>query len=98
MADTNVQTAVREKYGAIATSVKTSKDKAGCCGPTSGGGGDPITSNLYSDAETGDPPPGAAAPPPGWGKPTALLPPEPGQTVLAPRSGGGVALVLSAQR
>ncbi|OLC50560.1 MAG: arsenite S-adenosylmethyltransferase [Acidobacteria bacterium 13_1_40CM_65_14] len=98
MADTNVQTAVREKYGAIATSVKTSKDKAGCCGPTSGGCGDPITSNLYSDAETGDLPAGAVTASLGCGNPTALLQLEPGQTVLDLGSGGGIDVLLSAKR
>src|SRR3989442_610793 len=98
MADTNVQTAVREKYGAIATSVKTSKDKAGCCGPTSGGCGDPITSNLYSDAETGDLPAGAVTASLGCGNPTALLQLEPGQTVLDLGSGGGIDVLLSARR
>jgi SAM-dependent methyltransferase len=98
MADTNVQTAVREKYGAIATSVKTSKDKAGCCGPTSCGCRDPITSNLYSDAETGDLPAGAVTASLGCGNPTALLQLEPGQTVLDLGSGGGIDVLLSAKR
>jgi len=113
MADTNVQTAVREKYGAIATSVKTSKDKAGCCGPSScgpstgsgparagsrAGCGDPITSNLYSDAETGDLPADAVTASLGCGNPTALLQLEPGQTVLDLGSGGGIDVLLSAKR
>jgi hypothetical protein len=44
MSTTQVQDAVREKYGEIARSV----GKGGCCGPSSCGCGDPITSNLYS--------------------------------------------------
>jgi arsenite methyltransferase len=96
MADTNVQSAVREKYGAIATSIKTSKDKAGCCGPT--GCGDPITSHLYSDAETGDLPADAVTASLGCGNPTALVQLEPGQTVLDLGSGGGIDVLLSAKR
>ena len=49
MADTQIHDAVREKYGTIATALGTS---GGCCGPTACGCGDPITFNLYSDAET----------------------------------------------
>jgi SAM-dependent methyltransferase len=98
MADTNVQSAVREKYGAIATSIKTSKDKAGCCGPTGCGCGDPITSHLYSDAETGDLPADAVTASLGCGNPTALVQLEPGQTVLDLGSGGGIDVLLSAKR
>jgi len=50
----DIQQAVRDKYGAIATAVTTSSTKGDCCGPTPCGCGDPITSNLYSDAETSD--------------------------------------------
>ena len=45
----------------------------GCCyGPTACGGGDPITSNLYSDAETDGLPANAVAASLGCGNPTAL--------------------------
>jgi SAM-dependent methyltransferase len=91
MADTTVQSAVREKYGAIATSVKTSKDKTSCCG-------DPITSHLYSDTETGDLPADAVTASLGCGNPTALVQLEPGQTVLDLGSGGGIDVLLSAKR
>jgi arsenite methyltransferase len=94
------QQAVREKYGAIATSVKESSAavKIGCCGPTACGCGDPITSNLYSDAETSDLPADAVAASLGCGNPTALLALEPGQTVLDLGSGGGIDVLLSAKR
>src|SRR3954452_20543425 len=96
----DIQQAVREKYGAIATSVTessgTSKDE--CCGPTACGGGDPITSNLYSDAETSGLPADAVAASLGCGNPTALLALEPGQTVLDLGSGGGIDVLLSAKR
>jgi hypothetical protein len=57
VADTDLQAAVREKYGEIAKSVGNTN----CCGPTACGGGDPITSSLYSDQETQDLPAEALA-------------------------------------
>src|SRR3954463_11405733 len=94
----DIQQAVREKYGAIATSVANGSPTTGCCGPTACGCGDPITSNLYSDAETSALPADAVAASLGCGNPTALLPLEPGQTVLDLGSGGGIDVLLSAKR
>jgi len=94
----DIQQAVREKYGAIATSVKESSATTGCCGPTSCGCGDPITSNLYSDAEKSGLPADAVAASLGCGNPTALLSLEPGETVLDLGSGGGIDVLLSARR
>src|SRR5213083_1276368 len=93
-----IRQAVREKYGAIAASVKESSGKTGCCGPTACGCGDPITSNLYSDAEARSLPADAVAASLGCGNPTALLALEPGQTVLDLGSGGGIDVLLSAKR
>jgi arsenite methyltransferase len=93
MADTQVHQAVREKYGEIA---KTG-GQLGCCGPTACGCADPITANLYSDAETADLPPEALAVSLGCGNPTALIQLEPGQTVLDLGSGGGIDVLLSAK-
>ena len=95
MAD--IHAAVQKKYGAVAAAVRTSS-KTGCCGPTACGGGDPITSNLYSDAETSGLPANAVAASLGCGNPTALLALEPGQTVLDLGSGGGIDVLLSAKR
>jgi arsenite methyltransferase len=94
MAD--IQQAVQDKYGAIAASVRATS-KAGCCGSACGGG-DPITSNLYSDAETTGLPADAVAASLGCGNPTALLDLQPGQTVLDLGSGGGIDVLLSARR
>ena len=94
----DIQQAVREKYGAIATSVKESSGKTGCCAPMACGCGDPITSNLYSDAEASSLPADAVAASLGCGNPTALLTLEPGQTVLDLGSGGGIDVLLSAKR
>ena len=94
----DVQEAVREKYGAIADSVRKASTNTGCCGPTSCGCADPITSNLYSDDETSGLPADAVTASLGCGNPTALLALEPGQTVLDLGSGGGIDVLLSAKR
>src|SRR5438067_12780694 len=95
---TNIQDAVREKYGAIASSVQSASKTSGSCGPAACGCGDPITSNLYSDAEKGALPDTAVAASLGCGNPTALLQLEAGQTVLDLGSGGGIDVLLSAKR
>ena len=89
-----IQDAVQEKYGAIAKA----RGATGCCGPAPCGCGDPITSNLYSDEETGSLPEAAVAVSLGCGNPTALATLEPGQTVLDLGSGGGIDVLLSARR
>src|SRR3954469_6014632 len=96
----DMRQAVRDKYGAIATSVKESSaaQTTGCCGPAACGCGDPITSNLYSDAETAGLPAEAVTASLGCGNPTALVALEPGQTVLDLGSGGGIDVLLSAKR
>jgi arsenite methyltransferase len=94
-----IQQAVRAKYGAIATSVtERSTASNDCCGPAACGCGDPVTSNLYSNAETSALPADAVAASLGCGNPTALLALEPGQTVLDLGSGGGIDVLLSAKR
>jgi SAM-dependent methyltransferase len=104
----DIKKAVQEKYGALATSVKERAATAsvGCCGSTAltAGGStacgcsDPITSNLYSDAERDALPDAAVQASLGCGNPTALLALEPGQTVLDLGSGGGIDVLLSARR
>jgi arsenite methyltransferase len=94
MSDTQVQDAVKEKYGEIARSVGTTR----CCSPSACGCGDPITSDLYSDGETAGLPAEAVAASLGCGNPTALVDLRPGQTVLDLGSGGGIDVLLSAKR
>jgi arsenite methyltransferase len=94
----DMQQAVREKYGAIAAAVTKASTNTGCCGPTACGSGDSITSNLYSDAQTSGLPADAVTASLGCGNPTALLALEPGQTVLDLGSGGGIDVLLSAKR
>ena len=66
----------------------------GCCT----GSDDPISSQLYSTAETGNLPPAAIAASLGCGNPTALVALQQGQTVLDLGSGGGIDVLLSARR
>src|SRR5215470_6247574 len=96
----DIQKAVQDKYGAIASSVKAraGASSVDCCGPASCGCSDPITSNLYSDAERGALPDTAIQASLGCGNPTALLPLEAGETVLDLGSGGGIDVLLSAKR
>src|SRR5579859_2849999 len=95
----DIQQAVRDKYGAIARSVATTSTRGdACCGPSSCGCSDPITSNLYSDAETHELPADAVAASMGCGNPTALIALEPGQTVLDLGAGGGIDVLLSSKR
>jgi arsenite methyltransferase len=92
--DSDIQAAVREKYGRLAEAA----GKGGCWLPAACGCSDPITSNLYSEAETRDLPSEAVAASLGCGNPTALVAIEPGQTVLDLGSGGGIDVLLSARR
>jgi len=98
LAMSDIHQAVRERYGAIATSVQQAAKGSGCCGPAACGCGDPITTNLYSDAQTAGLPDNAVAASLGCGNPTALIQLEPGQTVLDLGSGGGIDVLLSAKR
>jgi SAM-dependent methyltransferase len=71
----------------------------GCCGGSCGAGGtDPITSNLYSAEETASLPANAVLASLGCGNPTALAELHAGEVVLDLGSGGGIDVLLSAQR
>ena len=94
---TTVQEQVKEKYGSAARAVAESGSLQACCDP-----GlrccDPITTNLYSADEKG-PHPGESRP--GLArmrKPDRADRPPPGETVLDLGSGGGIDVLLSAQR
>jgi len=100
MTETNVTEAVREKYGAAARRVTTGEGSA-CCGTApsaSGRGPDPITSNLYGEAQTQGLPETAVVASLGCGNPTALAQLNPGEVVLDLGSGGGLDVLLSARR
>jgi arsenite methyltransferase len=90
----DVKEAVRERYAEAARRVST---KSGCCGSASSCG-DPITSDLYDDAQVGALPADAVAASLGCGNPTLLAQLHEGETVLDLGSGGGIDVLLSAKR
>ena len=105
VAPTELTALVQEKYGEAARRARAGAE-ASCCGPTSsccgaapaGAAADPITSNLYTGAETAELPPGAVLASLGCGNPTALAELRAGETVLDLGSGGGIDVLLSARR
>src|ERR1700761_1513107 len=92
----STHTAVREKYGSVATDV-TQSGTAACCNPQLRCC-DPITKDLYSGAEKGMLPDKAVLASLGCGNPTALIELKPGEVVLDLGSGGGIDVLLSARR
>jgi len=95
--DPNIKEAVKEKYAQAALGVGGG---CGCCGPGPAGQAtcDPITSNLYDASETQQIPEEALQASLGCGNPTALAKLIPGEVVLDLGSGGGIDVLLSAQR
>jgi SAM-dependent methyltransferase len=97
MSEPNIQEAVKQKYGEAA-------ERAASGGTASCGGGaelsccDPITKDLYDDAEKAALPEKAVAASLGCGNPTALAKLQPGEIVLDLGSGGGIDVILSAKR
>src|SRR5262245_19416166 len=102
MADQDIKQVVKDKYGKAALKVLAGGE-ASCCPTTSASCGveaaaNPITSNLYTEGETGALPAEAVAASLGCGNPTALAQLRQGETVLDLGSGGGIDVLLSAQR
>jgi arsenite methyltransferase len=96
----NIKTVVQEKYGAAATRAASGQGSA-CCGTSPASaieGCDPITSNLYGEAEADLVPEAALRASLGCGNPTALAKLGLGETVLDLGSGGGIDVLLSARR
>ena len=93
-----IKEAIKEKYGQAALRVNTGGSS--CCGAAAALDGccDPITSNLYDAAQTGELPEQAVLASLGCGNPTALAQLRPGETVLDLGSGGGIDVLLSARR
>jgi SAM-dependent methyltransferase len=91
-----VKEVVKEKYGQAA--LRANAGGSSCCGASALEGCDPITSNLYNAAQTGELPHEAVSASLGCGNPTALAPLHPGETVLDLGSGGGIDVLLSARR
>ncbi|MGH9236959.1 MAG: arsenite methyltransferase, partial [Vicinamibacterales bacterium] len=89
---------VLQKYGEAARAVRSGA-KAQCgCGTSACCDADPITSNLYDQAQTAAIPEEALLASLGCGNPTMLAALEPGETVLDLGSGGGIDVLLSARR
>jgi arsenite methyltransferase len=98
MSDEDVKATVRERYGQAA--LRVTKGSATSCGSGSccGAENDPITSNLYTQAETATLPTDAILASLGCGNPTALAELHEGDVVLDLGSGGGIDVLLSARR
>jgi len=97
MSATNIQDAVKQKYGEAAK--RAASGETACCG----GGGelsgcDPITKDLYDESEKAGLPAKAVAASLGCGNPTALAKLQAGEVVLDLGSGGGIDVILSARR
>jgi arsenite methyltransferase len=99
MSTPNVKDTVRERYGRAAREVSEGA-RTSCCSSTCCGGSteDPITSNLYTQAETSALPETAVLASLGCGNPTALAELHAGEVVLDLGSGGGIDVLLSAKR
>ena len=91
-----IKQTVREKYGTAA--LRVAAGERGDCGGAGACGCDPVSSNLYDAAEAATLPEGAVLASLGCGNPTALAQLQAGETVLDLGSGGGIDVLLSAQR
>ena len=98
MNEPNIRETVKEKYGNAALRVATGGSS--CCGASAATSSccDPITSNLYDAAQSGEVPAEAMLASLGCGNPTALAKLSAGETVLDLGSGGGIDVLLSAKR
>src|SRR3954452_3142180 len=94
----DVKEVVKEKYGQAALRVTTGGSS--CCGAAAACGSDvdPITSNLYDEAQKSGLPEEAVLASLGCGNPAALAALNPGEVVLDLGSGGGIDVLLSAKR
>ena len=95
----DIKEVVKEKYGQAARRVSAGESN-GCCGASAccGTDVDPITSDLYDEAQKSGLPQEAVLASLGCGNPTALAALKAGETVLDLGSGGGIDVLLSARR
>src|SRR6266699_1844283 len=93
----DLQEDVKQKYRDAAK--RAASGGTACCGGGAERSGcDPISKDLYTNAEKGALPEKALAASLGCGNPTALAQLQPGETVLDLGSGGGIDVILSAKR
>src|SRR5664279_247247 len=96
MSKIDVKEAVRKRYSQAALRVSAGSS---CCGSSAARDhGNPITSNLYEGGQAGEVPEEAMLASLGCGNPTLLAQLSPGEIVLDLGSGGGIDVLLSAQR
>ena len=88
----HIKETVKQKYGQAA--LRVLGGEPGDCGCAC----DPVSSNLYDAAQTAALPEGAVLASLGCGNPTALAELHAGEVVLDLGSGGGIDVLLSAQR
>jgi arsenite methyltransferase len=94
----DLKATVREKYGQAALRVSAGDDTSCCSATCCGTAEDPVTKDLYTEAETAQLPESAVRASLGCGNPTALAELNEGETVLDLGSGGGIDVLLSARR
>jgi arsenite methyltransferase len=98
----DLKATVKEKYGKVALRVVEGEaasccGSSGCCGPSTDSW-DPITADLYEAGQAAEVPAAALLASLGCGNPTALAQLNAGEVVLDLGSGGGIDVLLSAQR
>jgi arsenite methyltransferase len=98
---TELHEIVKSRYGAAASRAAAGESSSccggsSCCGPDAEK--DPITSDLYEASQVQGIPAAAVLASLGCGNPTALASLAPGEVVLDLGSGGGIDVLLSAQR
>ena len=93
-----IKDVVQHKYGEAALRARSGQKAACGCGTSGCGGTDPITSDLYDEAQAAAIPAEAMLASLGCGNPTALAELQPGEVVLDLGSGGGIDVLLSARR
>ncbi len=96
--ENDLKDVVREKYGQAALRVAAGQGSSCCGGAEFDGSCDPITSDLYAEGERALLPEQAVLASLGCGNPAALAELKPGEVVLDLGSGGGIDVLLSAQR
>jgi arsenite methyltransferase len=102
---TDLKGIVQQKYGEAARRVRTGAglpadccSKTNCCEGAASSSCDPITSDLYDEAQKDGVPEKAMLASLGCGNPAALAELKLGETVLDLGSGGGIDVLLSAKR